>query len=107
MDSIRLSSLYDFKFPHNRVYPTMALKKYSNSWCRDKWNMDLQVKNLKLDISTTPWQTSLFPVPIITPRQRQITRSLQLRWRTMKTYFKMYWFKSIFLKPVTEECTFC
>ena len=29
-----------------------------------------------------------------------------IRQRTMKTYFKMYCFKSIFLKHVTEECTF-
>ena len=39
-----------------------------NSWCCEKWNMDLQVKKLKVDISTTPGQTSLSPVPIITPK---------------------------------------
>ena len=52
--------------------------------------MDLQVKKLKVNISTTPRQTSLSPVPIITPKQRQITHNPQLRGRTMKTYFKMY-----------------
>ena len=69
--------------------------------------MDLQVKKLKVGISTTHRQTSLSPVPIITQKQRQITHSPQLRGRTMKTYLKMYCFKSIFLKHVTEECTFC
>ena len=33
--------------------------------------------------------------------------SPQLSRRTMKTYFKMYCFKTIFLTQVTEECTFC
>ena len=69
--------------------------------------MDLQVKKLKVDIPNTPRQTSLSPVLIITPKKGQITHSPQLRGRTMKTYFKMYCFKSIFLKHVTEECTFC
>ena len=41
------------------------------------------------------------------PRQRQITHFPQVRGRTMKTYLKMYCFKSTFLKHVTEECTFC
>ena len=40
-------------------------------------------------------------------RQRQITHSLKLRVRTMKTFFKKYCFKSTFLKHLTEECTFC
>ena len=29
-------------------------EKYSNLWCSNKWQMDLQVKRLKEEISTTP-----------------------------------------------------
>ena len=35
--------------------------------------MDLQVKKLKVDVSTSTRETSLSPVPIFTLRQRQIT----------------------------------
>ena len=43
-----------------------------------------------------PTQSKLSP-----SKQRQITYSPQLRQRTMKTYLKIYCFKSNFLKPVT------
>ena len=67
--------------------------------------MDLQVKKIKVDIVT---KAKLFPRSLSTPpRQRQITHSPHLRGRTRKTYFKMYCFKSTFLKHVAEECTFC
>ena len=33
--------------------------KISNLRCLDKWKMDLQVKILKVDILTTPWENSL------------------------------------------------
>ena len=69
--------------------------------------MDLQVKKLKVEISTTS-KVKLSPRSLSSsPRQRQSTHSHQLRGRTMKTYFKMYCFKSTFSKNVTEECTFC
>ena len=59
--------------------------------------MDLQVKKLKVDISTTHRQNSLSPV-LSSPQGRDKLH--------MKTYFKMYCFNSIFSKHVTEECTF-
>ena len=69
--------------------------------------MDLQVKKLRVDISTTPRQ-KLSPRSLSSPpRQRQITHSLKLRGWIMKTYFKMYCFNSTFLKNETEECGFC
>ena len=53
-------------------------------------------------------KTKLSPLSLsLPPRQRQITHFSQLRGRTMKTYFKIYCFKSTFLKDVTEEFTFC
>ena len=33
--------------------------KISNLWCSDKWKMHLQVKKLKVDISTNPRKNSL------------------------------------------------
>ena len=68
--------------------------------------MDLQVKKLKVDISTTPRQKSP-PSPIISPKEKVNYLFSQLRGRAMKTHFKMYCCKSTFLKHVTEECTFC
>ena len=48
-------------------------EQYSNSWCCDKWEIDLQVKILKVDISTTP-QAKLSPWFLSSPpRQRLIT----------------------------------
>ena len=52
--------------------------------------MDLQVKNLKVDNSTTLRQNSLPSPYYILPRERQIAHPSQLRGKTMKTYFKMY-----------------
>ena len=69
--------------------------------------MDLQVKKLKPGISTNSRQNSL-PDPYYYPHGND--KSLHpphLRGRTMKTYFKMYCFKSTFLKHVIGECTFC
>ena len=34
-------------------------EKYSKLWYSDKWKMNLLVKKLKIDISTTPRQNSL------------------------------------------------
>ena len=62
--------------------------------------MDSQVKKLEVDISPNPKQNSL-PGPYIIPKAETVWRG-----RTMKIYFKMYCFKSTFLKHVTEECTF-
>ena len=39
-------------------------------------------------------------------RKRQITHSSQLRWRTMKTYFKMHCFKSTFFKTCNRRMHF-
>ena len=50
--------------------------------------MDLQVKKLKVGISTTPSQTSLSPVPIITQKQRQVTHSPQLRGEDYENLFQ-------------------
>ena len=72
--------------------------------------MDLQVKNMKVDISTNPRQNSLLG-PYHHPQDRDKLLSpntpppQQLRGR--KNYFKMSCFKSTFSKQVTEECTFC
>ena len=77
-------------------------EKYSNLRCSDKWKMDLQVKKLKVDLFTTPRQNSL-PGTYHHSLGNENAHSLQLRGRTMKTYFKMYCFKSTFLKDVTEE----
>ena len=63
--------------------------------------MDLQVKKLKADISTTPKAKLSHRSLSSLPRKRQITHPPQLRERTMKTYFKMSCFKSTFLKHVT------
>ena len=41
------------------------------------------------------------------PKAKANYSSLQLKGRTMKTYFKMNCLKPTFLKHVTEECTFC
>ena len=51
-------------------------EKYSNLCCSNKWKMDLQVKNLKVDISATPRKNSLCHRSLSSPaRQRQITHS--------------------------------
>ena len=69
--------------------------------------MDLQVKKMKVGISTTVGQKSL-PSPYHHLQSRgKLLIHPQLRGMTMKTYFKMYCFKSNFLKHVTEKCTFC
>ena len=84
IDPIRLSSLHDFRFYHNHVYPTMVVK-------------NIQIHGV---VISGIWIYK-------SKNKLQITHSPRLRGRTMKTYFKMYCFKSIFLKHVTEECTFC
>ena len=38
--------------------------------------------------------------------QRQITHSLELRGRTMKTYFEICYFKPTFLEPVQKNALF-
>ena len=51
-------------------------------------------------------KTKLSPWSLSSPtKQRQITHSSQISGRTMKTCFKLYYFKSTFLKHVTVECT--
>ena len=58
MDLIGLSSLNDFKCSYNRVYPIMVVKNiqiHGINTC----NMDLQVKESKVDISATPRQNSI------------------------------------------------
>ena len=53
-------------------------------------------------------EAKLFPRSLLSPhRQRQITHSPQLKGRTKITCFKMYCFKSTFLKHIAEEWTFC
>ena len=73
-------------------------EKYSNLWCLDKRKMDFQVNKLTVDISTNPGKNSQQSLSTILSQQRQITHSPQLRETTKKTYFKMYCFKSTFLK---------
>ena len=68
-----------------------------NLWCLDKRKMDFQVNKLTVDISTNPGKNSQQSLSS-PPQQRQITHSPQLRETTKKTYFKMYCFKSTFLK---------
>ena len=58
MDLIGFSSLNDFKFSYNRVYPVMVVKNVQIHGI-NTWNMDLQVKESKVDISTTPRQNSI------------------------------------------------
>ena len=67
--------------------------------------MDFQVKKLKIDISTTSIssQAKLSPVPVITPNEEINYSFPQLRKRTKKTYFKMYCFKSTFLKDMEQK----
>ena len=58
--------------------------------------MELQVKKLKVE-NFSYLKEKLFPLSLSSPsRQRQITHSLQLKGRSMGTYFKMCWFKSTF-----------
>ena len=75
-------------------------EKYSNS-C-GKW-----ICKSKNQTFLLPPGKTLFPVPITTPRQSQITHPKLGRGGLFQTYFKMYCFKSTFLKHVTEEFTFC
>ena len=60
IDSTELSSLHDLRFSHKRI---ISQTNYIPTWLRKifkfMWKMDLQIKNLKLDISTTPRQNSL------------------------------------------------
>ena len=58
--------------------------------------MDLQVKNLKVDIPANPKKGS-DNGPFITPKLELNYSFPQLRERTKKTYFEMYCFKSTFL----------
>ena len=59
--------------------------------------MDLQIKKLKVNISTTSKQNSLTDLTGLSPtRHSQITLSPHLREKTKKTCFKMYLFNSVF-----------
>ena len=59
----------------------MVLKKIHGV---DKWKMEMRVKKFKVDISTTPRQSSPRSLSSL-PKQKQITHSLQLKGRAMKT----------------------
>ena len=63
--------------------------------------MDLQVKKLKVDIYTTPKQNSLHG-PYHLPQGRD-----KLLIPSVKGEDYDYCLKSMFLKYLTEECTFC
>ena len=68
--------------------------------------MDLQVKNLKVDISITPRQNSL-PGPYHHPQCREKYSFPPVKGEDYENLFKMPCFRSTFLKHVPEECTFC
>ena len=61
IDPIGLSSLHGFKFSHKRVYPIMVVKNIQihGFVISRKW-ICMQVKKLKVDISTSPRQNSLY-----------------------------------------------
>ena len=58
--------------------------------------MDLQVKKLKAEISSTPRENSVTGPPIITLKAETNYSFPQLRERPKETYFEMYCFKSTF-----------
>ena len=96
---------FSLNFLFSNLFIPPWLSKNSNFWCSDKWKMDFQVKKLKIDISTTSIssQAKLSPVPVITPNEEINYSFPQLRKRTKKTYFKMYCFKSTFLKDMEQK----
>ena len=72
-----------------------------NLWSSDKWKMDLQVKKLKVHISATPKKNS-----DTSPYHHPQGRDKLLIPPVEKTYFKMYYFKSIFLKHCQKNALF-
>ena len=65
--------------------------------------MYLEIKNLKVDIFTLP-SRHFYSLP--GPYHYQRGRGKGERG-PIKTFFEMYCLKSVFLKHVTEERTFC
>ena len=104
-----LSSLHNFYY----IFSQTCIfhhdcEKYSNLWCSDKLKKYLQVKRKKerkkesrhfyfLKAKLSPQSLSA------TPRQRKKYSFHTVHW----VDYEMYCFKSMFLKHITEECTFC
>ena len=72
-----------------------------NLWSSDKSKMDLQVKKLKVHISATRKKNS-----DTSPYHHPQGRDKLLIPPVEKTYFKMYYFKSIFLKHCQKNALF-
>ena len=106
IDPIIFSSLHDFKIFSQSCIFHHGREKYSNSWCCDKWKMDLQVKKLKVDISTTHSQNSV-PCPYHDPQCREKLLIPQVKGEDYENLFQNVLLKSIFIKHVIEEYTFC
>ena len=69
--------------------------------------MDLQVKILKADSCTTARQKPLLLHIITSKAVANYSFPLVKGDDKKKTYFKMYFLKSTFLKDVTDKFTFC
>ena len=81
-------------------------EKYSNLWCSNKWQMDLQVKRLKEEISTTPWK-NFVTGPYHHPQGRDKLLISSVKGEAYGNLFRNILVSVNFLKTLTEECTFC